>query len=356
VTFTLLLLLWQRSVAESARAVELSVARADVARLSDEAEEARAEAASAVQARDEAREAAAAQQADAEAAISAAREQSAALAAQVERLSAEQNGAASEAAAELDTLRERLAGTEQQLASAKDDLASNEDKLSAAHAEVAETAAQQGAELQRLQVELDRALADLEGFGELHDATVAEVVDLRAQLGARTADVEASAGHGEELADVQRKLQVAETAQQEAAAQLRDSRADAERLKEQLTAPAAGQAEVTAQAQAAGAAHGDELSAAQSRTSQLETELETRTEKAAGLQAQLTDAEGQQQQLRTELAAAKKALGAAQAKVAGLEAAAAHSAKVLLRVVYPHCARLKWIPSAVRSMPVQTRS
>ena len=48
----------QRSVAESARAVELSVAKADGTRLSDELEEARSEAASAARARDEAREAA----------------------------------------------------------------------------------------------------------------------------------------------------------------------------------------------------------------------------------------------------------------------------------------------------------
>jgi len=68
----------------------------------------------------------------------------------------------------------------------------------------AETATQQGAELQRLQLELDRALADLEGFGELHDATVAEATDLRAQLGARTADAETAV---QQSADLQR-LQV----------------------------------------------------------------------------------------------------------------------------------------------------
>jgi len=70
----------------------------------------------------------------------------------------------------------------------------------------AETAAQQGAELQRLQVELDRTLADLEGFGELHDATVAEVADLRAQLGAQTADAETAVRQSAELQRLQVEL------------------------------------------------------------------------------------------------------------------------------------------------------
>ena len=110
----------------------------------------------------------------------------------------------------------------------------------------AETAARQGAELQRLQVELDRALADLEGFGELHDATVAEMADLRAQLGARTADAETAVQQSAKLQRLQVELDRA-VADLEGFGELHDATvAEAADLHTQLEARTA-EAEAAAQ-------------------------------------------------------------------------------------------------------------
>ena len=128
--------------------------------------------------------------------------------------------------------------------------------------------------------------------------------------------------------DVRRELEAAEAAQQGAEAQLLSTRTEAEHLQAQLKDANASQAEAAARADATEAARGVELSTLRSRAAHLETEVAAKSEEEAGLQAQLTKAEATQQQLSAELGAVKEALGAAQAKVAGLEAAAAHSAKV----------------------------
>ena len=106
----------------------------------------------------------------------------------------------------------------------------------------------------------------------------------------------------------------------------------------QLEAATARQAETAAGAEAADATRSTELCASQSRISQLEVDLAARMEEVVGLQARLTEAQASQQQLTADLSSVKEALGASHAKVAGLEAAVAHGAKVWLK----HSCGLPW--------------
>ena len=179
-----------------------------------------------------------------------------------------------------------------------------------------EAAAQQSAELQRLQLELDRALADLEGFGELHDATVAEVHDLRAQLGARTAEAESAA---QELSQLRSASATSSARRGAADRELAELRAQAERhqqaaavaeaelsrLQEQLEATDAALAERDAFWQA-------ELASARAANEQVVRELRQR---ASELEAEFAASSHSQ----SELAQAKAALSGLHSANASLQ-------------------------------------
>ena len=173
------------------------------------------------------------------------------------------------------------------------ELADLRSQLKAQTAE-AQSAAREHSEVHRLQVELDRALADLEGFGELHDATVAEVADLRAQLEGRTAEAELTArkvtdlqaavahssGHQTELTDLRA---LSERQGQAAGAAKKEIRRVQQQLKAAEAALAARDAFWQAEMAAARTAHEQMARELRQRASELEARL------AASSQSQTCD-------------------------------------------------------------------
>ena len=107
----------------------------------------------------------------------------------------------------------------------------------------------------------------------------------------------------------------------------------------QLEKAKANQAETAAQLEAAASvaalADGEreanldrELSEAQSRTSQLQANLAVQMREAADTRAQLEEVTSERERLSLELASVKEALGATQAKLAGLQEEAAQRPQV----------------------------
>ena len=282
----------------------------------------------------------------------------AATQAALEKLNAER-GAHAKATEKLEHLRqtpaqqEQMQGLQEELDRARADVEGFEELHDATVAEVADLRAQlenraaaeepaqrENLELQRLQEELDRARADVEGFEELHDATVAEVADLRTQLEARTIGAQAAAQQQlklqEELDRARADVEGFEELHDATVAEVADLRAQLDAQIAQTESAARDMSELRAQITTSSAQRGtadEEVAALRADAARHQQAASAGQQAISRLQQQLEAAEaalaGRDAFWQAELAAARVAhermVGELQQRVAELEASLAAS-------------------------------